>query len=607
MPRADGAVESVATATERPNAHRAQERWTWLVVLPGLLLAAAPARQLLAQVVRGVVREAESARPLAGVLVALESATESSRDETPAPAAATGPRTQLAVLSNEQGGYELRVSAPGAYVVTAKRIGAMRHRSEPISLAPGETRAYDITLERVRYELPRVAVTTTSPCARKSGESARIASLWDEVRTALSASQISARDRLARTTVTRYARTLQPRTMRVRTHEQNSRTGVASQPFVSIDPDTLSSRGFAWIEEDGSLVYYAPDAEVLLSDAFLRDHCFSLTVGRDSTAGMLGLAFEPVPRRRQPEVLGTLWVDARTFELRFVAFRYQLLPMMPDDPEARGEVRFERLPNGAWIVSRWFIRMPQVSLTRLVPLRGAQASVPSERAEVVSYREEGGDAQLAMAGARERLAALDGVLRDSTGRASLRGSTVRLDGTAYTASVRPDGRFTLDSLPPGDYTLVAEHADYAALGVTAAEQELSIEGARRSQTLLQALTTSQLLRLTCDADALGEDRAALRVVLGNEPAVPMTGTDSPAVATLMVRVTWAEYSGSGGQPVEVRKQAEGTPDERGAVMLCDLPARTILQVQLVSQGRPLEYRHTLRLTAGTLTAHLVRR
>ncbi len=583
---------------------------------------------LSAQVVRGRVREAESNRTLAGVLVTLEpvgfgadSLGPPSLNETEqarrgagegVPSASGRGRT---TLSSESGTFEVRADGPGRYVLRAKRIGATRFVSSPFALSNGETKSIDIALERLRYELPPVAITARSPCSLKPNESARVASLWDEVRTALSASQISSRDRLFQATLTRYQRTLQPRTLRVTAEDRSSREGASEQPFTSIDADTLSRRGFAWAESDGSIVYHGPDATVLLSEAFLRDHCFGLVTGRDSTASLLGLAFEPVARRGRTDVRGTLWVDARSFELRYVAFRYDHLPVPAEDPEARGEIRFERLSSGAWVVGRWFIRMPQFGVERVAQLEQLRATVPTERYVVTSYREEGGDVRLAGSSLSTASAALEGRAMDSTGNAPLRGGVVRLSGTRYQAPLRLDGRFVLESLPQGSFTLVVEHPGYTALGIHAAEQDLSIAGVGRSQTLVNALTTAQILRALCPLDSMSDERAALRVVVDAVGSSGGSGVDrmlSPIDTTRAggraVEVSWNEFAGTSGSSLRsVRKTAQAPIDGRGSAVFCHLPARTSLQVDVLVNLRPTGRRGLVRLEPRTITALTVQR
>src|SRR5690606_981255 len=89
----------------------------------------------------------------------------------------------------------------------------------------------------------------------------------------------------------------------------------------ALAPDTLADHGFVR-DMDGTVIFYAPDAEVLLSDAFLNTHCFGL---RETTAqgeDRVGLTFEPVPGRRVPDVRGVLWLDTEGARLRSIEYQY---------------------------------------------------------------------------------------------------------------------------------------------------------------------------------------------------------------------------------------------------------------------------------------------
>src|SRR4029453_5669250 len=83
---------------------------------------------------------------------------------------------------------------------------------------------------------------------------------------------------------------------------------VTRNPFVSVPAAQLSANGYV---RQGSTenTYFAPDAAVLLSDEFLRDHCFRLRQGEGRREGLIGLGFEPVRGRNKPDIAGTLWID----------------------------------------------------------------------------------------------------------------------------------------------------------------------------------------------------------------------------------------------------------------------------------------------------------
>jgi hypothetical protein len=93
----------------------------------------------------------------------------------------------------------------------------------------------------------------------------------------------------------------------------------------------------------------------------MEDHC--LRVGRsDSTRTVI--EFEPSPERRNvPEISGTLILDGRTTELRSVEYHFvHVTPPIKLD-RAGGDMEFARLKGGAWIISQWQLRMPDVQLT----------------------------------------------------------------------------------------------------------------------------------------------------------------------------------------------------------------------------------------------------
>jgi hypothetical protein len=342
------------------------------------VLVLAPLSASVAQNVRGVVREQATGSPLNGVLVTL------SREETPESPVVT-------TLTNERGAYFLRAPQPGRYRLGAKRIGVRRFESEAIELAASQDIERDVELEALVYQLPTVTVRSDPLCVRRADQAGRIASLWDEVRTALTATQVSLRDRLVRARVVRYIHELDAQSLRVEGVRLRRQTdGVVERPFVSLSGEALSRGGYWRTLPNDSIAYYAPDAEVLLSPAFARDHCFGVAEGRGERTGLTGMSFEPTSGRELPDVRGTIWLDARTFELRLVEFRYSRLPVATSNRHIGGEVHFSRLPSGAWIVERWFIRMPRYANRPTTRSSGVPGQRPVVEYRLVGLLEEGG-------------------------------------------------------------------------------------------------------------------------------------------------------------------------------------------------------------------------
>ena len=337
-----------------------------------------PVANATAQAIRGTVTERSTGLPIGGVLMTLVHADSTSV-------------TVVTALTRENGAFILRASQPGSFRVLAKRIGVRRFDSDVIDLASGQEIERSIELEALAYQLPAVAVLSESICSRRNDRVGDVAALWDEARTALAATQVSQRDRLVRARVVRYLRELDARSLRVESERmRRETTGVVDRPFISLGGDVLSRSGYWRILPNDSIAYHAPDADVLLSASFARDHCFDVANGRGQRAGLTGLVFEPARDRDIPDVRGTIWLDARTFELRFVDFAYSRLPFPTNNGNIGGEVHFTRLPSGAWIVERWFIRMPRYADRPTTRSTGVPGARPIVEYRLTGLLEEGG-------------------------------------------------------------------------------------------------------------------------------------------------------------------------------------------------------------------------
>jgi hypothetical protein len=352
------------------------ERHFLLACLPILLTA--PLASGSAQAVRGVARERASGTPLTGVLMTLL------RDNDSASVVASA-------LTNDRGAYVLRAPQPARYRLGAKRIGVRRFESESFDVTASLDISRDVELEALAYSLPTVTVRGEPLCVRRANQAARVASLWEEASTALTATQVSMRDRLVRARVVRYVHELDAQDLRVEAERMRRQTnGVVERPFVSLPGEALSRGGYWRVLPNDSIIYYAPDADVLLSATFARDHCFAVAEGRGDQAGLTGISFEPASDREVPDVRGTLWLDARTFELKLVEFKYSRLPVATSNRHIGGEVRFARLPTGAWIVERWFIRMPRYGDKPTTRSTGVPGQRPIVTYPLTRLIEEGG-------------------------------------------------------------------------------------------------------------------------------------------------------------------------------------------------------------------------
>lgn len=537
-------------------------------VRPAMLaawLALALPGTALAQVVRGTVTERSSGAPVAGVVVTLQHAGAPGADDV------------ASALSDETGAFAIRAPGAGRYVLGAKRIGVRRVTLPPFTLAEGETREVNVQVEGLLFTLPEVEVvaTGTPVCAVRGRDARRVAALWDEARTALTATRLSVRDRPIEGTVVRHVLSVDPENTAALRETHARVQNAVEHPFTSLDADSLSALGY-WREISGdSAIFFGPDAEVLLSEAFRRDHCYSVAEGNRTRRGLIGLGFEPVADRTLPDVRGTLWMDARTFELRFLEFHYSRLPLGDNSERVGGEVHFARLPNGAWFVRRWFIRMPQFRRPAEVPafLRAAYDSL----ATVYRMNEEGGSMIIEGVGAPGPLAALEGTVLDSLGQ-PMRDATVRLAGTPYRTALDAQGRFRFDTLPAGGYSVAVEQRGYLALGVMAAHRYVHVDPGATERVALRAIRARPIAARLCDGKPSPNGRATLRVVMVD------SATTVPFV-NVPFRISWLEpRRGDPAMAWQVR-QVDGTTDRQGAVNFCDLPAEVELDVAIARGGR----------------------
>lgn len=423
--------------------------------------------------------------------------------------------------------------------------------------------------------------------------------MWDEINSALSATTISVRDSLVRARVTRYARLLEPRNLRVLGEAREEVGGLVDRPFRSPGAESLATHGYWRRMPADTLAFYGPDTDVLASGAFRRDHCFSIAAQRRDRSGLVGLAFEPARGRTVPDIRGTLWLDQQSLELRFVEFRYTHLPRVPHVDRIGGEVHFARLPNGAWIVRRWFIRMPRLAYASMAEGRRRLWSAQGfQLPRIDQLLEEGGDVSGERVASATIAATVRGRVVDSAG-APLRGLSVRLVGTAHRVTADSAGAFALHGVGAGRYELVAESAGYSSLGVPAAAAEVTIDSATSfGVTLggtLRAFDTRALLARMCAGREPARDRIALRVIVSDSTTGrPLSGTT--------LRMRWAEYERgtAGGVSVGRVRPAtlNGTTDGDGALVFCGVPAGTTLEVGFPSGDTDLRPIGSLRLEPG---------
>ena len=524
------------------------------LALAGLALRAPP---LQAQAIRGTLVEEGSGAPVDGAAVVLLDASEE-----PISWRLTDPVGRFSFVLGREGTFRLR----------ADRIGHGSVLSDLIEVGRGQTVAHRLEIPVEAVVLEGLTVESGRRCRVRPGSDEATARVWEEARKALTATAETARRGFYRYVIRRYERELDARGRRVLKEESRVDRRLTPNPWSSLPVDDLLNDGFVRTEGEGS-IYYAPDADVLLSDAFLDTHCMRLEPGEDESEGLVGLAFEPVDDRGVPDISGTLWVDPTSGELQWLDYGYEELDV-PHADRLGGRVSFEGLPNGTWIVREWSIRMPMLTVTRRrpgVPIRTELAGIKEDGGLVVRVSNVQGEVVL-----DSRAGILEGVVVDSLAKSPVAGATVLLDGTDR-ATTDEEGRFRFPSLPQGHYGLSVFNPALEIHGLPSPTTYLESIPGQVSSVRLEFPGVVSALEGICGPH---EPREGGGILTGTV----RTASGQPAVgATISIRWDEVRTLITGFQ----QQQFEGTVEVHhptGLYAVCALPRDRWLQIAVTWNG-----------------------
>ena len=318
-----------------------------------------------AQSVSLQVIQAESRSPVSGAFVSL---------------LGSDGRVLRNALTNDDGRFQFPLPDPGTFQIRAEMIGRETRLSPLLSVLEGENRLIVLPLSVHAIPLKGIEIEADGRCQLRPEEASEIYRVWEEARKALRVQEWTEEKELFRFQITSYDRELDARARRERKQHRKETSEESRNPIRSLPVRELMAGGFVRALEDGGHQYFGPDATVLLSDLFLDTHCFRLKRSWRNW-GAIGLVFEPVGSPDFPDIEGVLWIDEDTAGLRFLEYSYTWAPWEEARGVAGGRVEFESMPNGAWVVSKWWIRMP-------IMVRGPEDDSPIW---VDGIRESGGE------------------------------------------------------------------------------------------------------------------------------------------------------------------------------------------------------------------------
>ena len=315
-----------------------------------LLFLVVSAQPLAAQRLRGQVVAPDSATPVSGAIVLVTG---------------TGGTAPVArALTNERGTFDVAVGAVARVDVRVLRIGFRPTVMTGIDV-PG-TQPLRIIVNGERIQLAAVTVRSKSECGTRTDSAAAVAHVWEEARKALIASQLATDKPLIAEWIN-FEQNLDPAGSGVREQSVHTMHGATIHAFASQPAEKLAAGGYV-VEESNATDFYAPDADVMLSDSFASTHCFSVEPAPAGRPELIGIGFTPTPERRDmKEIEGSFWLDRASAELRWIEYRYTNMLPAAEKAGAGGRVEFVRLKTGEWLVGAGNIVMAQ-----------AGAAAPSE-------------------------------------------------------------------------------------------------------------------------------------------------------------------------------------------------------------------------------------
>ena len=572
MPSAYIRAESSADSTYRTS-HTGIRRFRWrgARLASCLLLASlAPLGTLHSQTVRGELIEETLEAPIEGAFVVL-------LDEAGEQAAA--------MLTNAVGRFVLHAPTPGSYRLRAERIGYESFASPLIELRAGQTLDYRMTMPVRPIQLADLNVESERQCELRQAEGERVASVWDEARKALTAAVWTEKELSFRFKTQLWDRLLDPGNLQILEEQAEVLTGLAAHPFRALAAEELADIGYARRLEGASATeYYAPDAQTLLSDVFLDDHCFKIVEGRGDKTGMIGLEFEPAAQSDKTDVSGVLWLSARTAHLRFVEYRYENLPAnIRGSDKLGGRLEFRLLPGGAWVVDDWYIRMPITQTAIEQAPNSGSGGLTGLRAKrkLVAIKEEGGavieisdlDQQLGLNGR----GSLRGVVIDSTRNEPLAYATVTLLGTNRRTTTDAAGRYSMRYVPAGDFFVTIAHPRVGMLRLGSALRPVRIRPEQETIVNLAIPPARRLAYALCPRHG-EQDGILVGLVTEAFSGDPLEG------ATVRV----SPDSGDIG--------LEAVTDNDGGFIICNVPidtelsaAATLVMGEQASESPPIRF------------------
>jgi hypothetical protein len=526
------------------------------------------ARAVSAQVVTGTVVLPDSVTPVSGVIVIATDA---------------GGTTLARGLTNGKGAFTVRLPAAATIDIKLLRIGYRPSKGPTVTVAAGAVQTVRIVFSAAAVSLVAVNVRERETCRVQADSGLMVASLWEEARKAMLTSQLTSEEAPLFAEWIEYDRTLDSASRMIRFQRVRTTKTATTHAFRSVPANILQTSGYV-VDDGGTTSYYAPDAEVLLSDGFVTAHCFHIVAPPANDPHVIGVAFTPTRERSgMHEIDGTLWINRTTAELRDLQFRYTNLPDAATAGKPGGSVEFRRLADGNWLVRRWSLRMPElvskpastnlklyVSGNRLalnaVQVRGGEV-IRATRRDTLVYQDTGASIAVQVVAQNALVPVVE--------------ARLELDGTDYTSFADETGKIVLSPILAGRYIARVHTALMDSLGMPPLTKEVETRMDARVDSLTLP-SPRDLVARVCPADSVRDGEGMLHGWLKDERA--------RAISNAVVTVNWKESfskmkDGAGATHLGFSaKTLGGRTDGGGYWRVCGVPQEVPLSVGVVSDS-----------------------
>ena len=494
-------------------------------------------------------------------------------------------------FSDQGGRAELRAPSRGSYRVKADKVGYDTWTSVQLQLGD---RAVLVRagMAPMRAPSPVVARSETA-CQQLTGPGTAAGDLWTEIKKALTATALTEAQGLVPLDVDLYERVLD-RNLGIVSERGEQRTRISRRPALGISWDQIDTtrRG----DGSGTEVYRAPDAATVLSDQFVKSHCYAAIRGYGPETGLTGLEFKPARVAGLPELAGVLWMDPKDNSLRALNFDYVNLPIPLRIARTNGRIEFQQLPNGQWIIPRWYIRMPRIARVVATDVRAPAVA----RDSLLGYQEVGGAARPAgTAVPRASASATDadapspeestanqsvivGVVYDSSSGRPLAGVQVTTGGGKFKAVTNAGGRYELTVDAPINDTIVFEHPRLRLFHIAERVQTISLPSGSRGEASVIVPSYGALRARMCGRNETGTEAQALMVGYVRDAS----GKPLPrAHVWASWQITWVEQN---GRLVSTNQQrtVETDSNSDGSYAMCGFTREARVTAKVGVGGRP---------------------